>query len=201
MRSAAFLCFFFLVFVEAKVFFSAPLVFAVGHGPSAVAAGDLNSDGVPDVAVACSFAGSLSVLLGAGNGSFFPAQSWPLEAAGAEGLALGRFGHEAHLGAAVANARLDSVSLLAGDGSGALEASAALPVGRAPRALALADLNEDGGALVVCLSRSSLRFSYRFALSIVFSSLLFSSLLFSYSPLQSWTSEQCRRARGLSRAC
>jgi hypothetical protein len=179
MRSAAVLCFFLLAFVEvveAKIFFSAPLVFAVGHGPSGLAAGDLSGDGVPDVAVACSFAGSLSVLLGAGNGSFSPALSWRLEAAGAEGLALGRFGHEAHLGAAVANGRLDSVSVLAGDGSGALETSAVLPVGRAPRALALADLNEDGGSLcATCCNR----------------------LIFS----QSWTLGWCRRGRALSRVC
>jgi len=49
--------------------FGAALAFAVGFGPSDVAVGDFNHDGVPDLAV-ISTQGNVSILVGDGDGTF-----------------------------------------------------------------------------------------------------------------------------------
>ena len=48
---------------------------AVGHSPSAVAAGDFNHDGRPDIAVTNKESNTVSILLGNGDGTFQPAVS------------------------------------------------------------------------------------------------------------------------------
>ncbi len=50
-------------------------IYATSKGPSSIAVVDLNSDGQPDLAVACS-SGSVSVLLNVGGGAFAPASSY-----------------------------------------------------------------------------------------------------------------------------
>jgi hypothetical protein len=54
-------------------FITAP-AYAVGSGPDSVAVSDFNGDGIPDLAVANSRDGTVSVLLGKGDGAFQAAQ-------------------------------------------------------------------------------------------------------------------------------
>lgn len=80
MRSSIFAC---LVLVLAgltgnancatpRVSFNAPRVFRLGESPISVAVGDFNRDGIPDMAVAIysTLSGTISVLLGNGDGTF-----------------------------------------------------------------------------------------------------------------------------------
>ncbi len=56
--------------------FAAVQTFAVGVGSFAIAVGDLNADGIPDIVTANSGSNDLSVLLGRGDGSFTPSQTF-----------------------------------------------------------------------------------------------------------------------------
>lgn len=96
---------------------------AAGFAPVAVAVGDLNGDSHLDVVTANLNSGTISVLLGNGDGTLqtatpYPAGSTPYF------VALADFNHDGKLDAAVAN-RIDfaagSVSVLLGDGVGGFQ--------------------------------------------------------------------------------
>lgn len=57
--------------------FSAPVAYAVGEGPVALATGDLTGDGAPEVVTANAESGTISVLVNRGDGTFFPAIDLP----------------------------------------------------------------------------------------------------------------------------
>lgn len=44
--------------------------YTVGNGPESIAIGDLDGDGIPDLAVANALSGTVSILLGRGDGTF-----------------------------------------------------------------------------------------------------------------------------------
>src|SRR4029453_18801213 len=56
--------------------FDPPATIAVGHRPDALATGDVNGDGFPDLVVANSY--DVSVLFGDGAGSFTPGPQTPV---------------------------------------------------------------------------------------------------------------------------
>src|SRR5215471_16666613 len=66
---------------KATVSFKSPEIYPTGRTPMAVAVSDFNGDGVPDLAVAnagdpqTGDAGSVSILLGNGDGTFQPANN------------------------------------------------------------------------------------------------------------------------------
>ena len=127
--------------------------FPVGTNPQAVATADFNNDGRLDLATSnydqTTGDGTLSVLLGTGDGSFQPAQTsatglYPLS------LAAGDFNADGKLDLATANyddsfTGDDDVSILLGKGDGTFAAAVALSISEAYSwSIATGDLNADG---------------------------------------------------------
>jgi hypothetical protein len=100
--------------------FATPVNYPVGQGlgntPWSVAAGDLNGDGQPDLAVANRYSNDVSILLGNGDGTFLAAVNY---AAGSTpfSVAVGDFNADGKTDLAVANSGSANVELLRSDGT------------------------------------------------------------------------------------
>lgn len=114
--------------------------------------GDFNGDGIPDLGVTNtdnveSDPGTLTVLLGKGDGTFTQAPNSPMMV-GAEPirLASGDFDRDGNLDLAIANFDGNNVSILRGAGDGTFSAAAVSPiqVGTAPSDIVVDDFNGDG---------------------------------------------------------
>jgi hypothetical protein len=124
--------------------FQAPREFPAGPNPQAVAAGDFNGDGIVDLAVTNGIypnSGTVSILLGNGDGSFQPPVSYPL-AAGPGSLAVQDLDGDGILDLAVATGT--TVSVLLGNGDGSFRPYTAYPSGRGAYDIAAADFSGDG---------------------------------------------------------
>ena len=129
--------------LAAEIFGPAATSFPVGGDPRAVAIGDFDDDGVPDLAVVSAGGGTVSILLGDGVGGFslpsdVPAGDQPA------GLAIGDFDGDGDVDLAVTSVTGNSVRVLLGDGKGGFAHASDFPVGKAPGAVAVADFNADG---------------------------------------------------------
>jgi hypothetical protein len=118
-------------------------VYNTGLGPSAVAVGDFNNDGRPDLATANANAGSLSILVNDGTGAFLPANNFTVGQF-PTALAVGDFNRDGKTDVLTANVRSSDVSVLLGDGTGNFRAARSFNVGQRPGAVAVADFNGDG---------------------------------------------------------
>lgn len=123
---------------------------ATGNDPSFVAVGDFNSDGNLDAAVANYNDGTVTILLGNGDGTFTQATGSPVRVGGgALSLAVGDLNGDGIADLAVANVKDNTVSVLLGNGSGAFTQAANSPikvVGSSPSSVAIADFNRDGNS-------------------------------------------------------
>jgi hypothetical protein len=129
----------------------------VGPLAYALAIGDVDGDGTPDI-VTANASGSVSVLRGDGHGSFGTAVSYPV-GIGAASVTLGDFNGDGTLDIVTANAGSSgpvlgevpsgvtpghTVSVLLNDGHGHFRPAVAYPVGVGPRSVAVGDINGDG---------------------------------------------------------
>ncbi|HJU11490.1 MAG TPA: FG-GAP-like repeat-containing protein [Candidatus Binataceae bacterium] len=128
--------------------FSTRTDYATGDAPWDVAIGDVNNDGKTDIVTANQegdFAGgSISVLLGNGDGTFqphtdFDAQTTP------QGIVLADFDSDGNLDAATANnVQPGYIRLFFGNGDGTFSSGPSLATGDNPRPIVTEDLNGDG---------------------------------------------------------
>jgi hypothetical protein len=108
----------------------------VGRGPVAIATGDLNADGRPDLAVVNQTDNSLSVLLNNGDATFTAAINSPLTTGTTPtGLTIGDFNQDGILDITVSNAGVNSVSVFLGLGLGLFAPAFELPAGTNPTAI------------------------------------------------------------------
>ena len=132
----------------ATVTFQPPVTYPVGTAPKAAAIGDFNGDGTPDLAVAnagnpaTGDDGSVSILLGNGDGTFQPANNL---AAGKNpfSVAVGDFNGDSRVDLAVANNGDNTVSVFLGNGDGTFQTHVDYATGIGPVSVSVGDFNGD----------------------------------------------------------
>ena len=121
--------------------------FAAGAFPDAVAVGDFNGDGIPDLAIADQYPGnSVTVLLSNGTGGFAAAPGSPFAVGGNPfSVAVGDFNGDGIPDLVTANSGSNNVTVLLGNGSGAFTPAPGSPfsVGTGPAVVAVGDFNGD----------------------------------------------------------
>jgi hypothetical protein len=125
--------------------FAPALTLPAGNDPFAVAVGDFNGDGKPDIAVANAgggVAGNVSVLLGNGDGTFQAAVNYRA-GTGPDAVVVADFNSDGKLDLAVANPPDGTVSILLGRGDGTFKPAVNYHAGAGAARLAVGDFNGD----------------------------------------------------------
>jgi len=132
-------------------FTASPSSPATGVDPDSIAVGDFNGDGIPDLAVANLWGtvigdetGTVTVLLGNGDGTFTATATSPETGANPGFVAVGDFNGDGISDLAVSNNASDDLTILLGNGDGTFVTAANPPTGSAPVGIAVGDFNEDG---------------------------------------------------------
>src|SRR5215472_7601893 len=97
--------------------FSAAVTYPAGDHPYFVAVGDLNGDGIPDLAVANSFGNSVSILRGAGDGTFRNVGSYGVGLY-PEAILVGDFNSDGRMDIVTLNLNDNTMSVLLGKDDG-----------------------------------------------------------------------------------
>jgi hypothetical protein len=122
--------------------FAPPTNYPVGVAPFNVATGDFNGDGKQDLAVANSGNGTVSILLGNGDGTFQQAMDFTVGSP-LNRVAVGDFNGDGKPDLAVGNGSANAVSILLGKGDGTFELPVRHNTGISADYIAVADFNND----------------------------------------------------------
>jgi hypothetical protein len=120
--------------------FAAPVIYGAGTNSFSLAVGDFNGDGKPDLAVANYYQGTVSVLVGNGDGSFREPVSYGTGGY-PQSVAVGDFDGDGKLDIAVATG--SGVSVLLGNGDGIFQTAVNYTAGWGAHSLAVSDFNGD----------------------------------------------------------
>ena len=125
-----------------------PAVTFTSSPSTSVAIADLNGDGKADLVTPNANNGSVSVLLGNGNGTFQDGVAFPV-GLGPRTAAIGDLNGDLKPDLVVGNSVSDTVSILIGNGSGGFGPQTTIAVCHLPDAVKLADFNADAKLDVV----------------------------------------------------
>ena len=136
--------------------FAAPLSFDTGLNPQSVAIGDLNGDGKPDLVTANYNynSGTVSVLLGNGDGTFVPKADYAT-GTGPYSVAIGDLNGDRKPDLVAANSTTNTASVLLGNGDGSFGAKTDYGTGFYPVSVAIGDVNADGKPDLVVANSTS----------------------------------------------
>jgi len=130
---------------------------STGNGPDFIAVGDFNGDGMLDLAVANyngGKTGSVTILLGRGDGTFTAAAESPATGLGPGAIAVGDFNGDGRADLAVTNIESNTATILLGNGDGTFKAAPALTTGNYPWSVAVGEFNADGKADLAVTNQS-----------------------------------------------
>ncbi|MFZ3011957.1 MAG: FG-GAP-like repeat-containing protein [Minisyncoccia bacterium] len=128
--------------VSAERFFLPAVNYGVGDNPASIITGLFNNDAFLDLAVANNLSDNVSILLGAGDGTFGTAVNY---GAGDNPTSIiaGLFNDDAFLDLAVTNNASDNVSILLGAGDGTFGTAVNYAVGDGPNTVITGLFNND----------------------------------------------------------
>lgn len=121
---------------------------ATGFEPLSVAAADFNGDGILDLAVTglnggAPGLGTVTVLLGKGDGTFAPTAVSPEPGQNPSSVAVADFNGDGKADLAIANAGSNTITVLLGNGDGTFAAPLSPAAGTDPLFVAVGDFNGD----------------------------------------------------------
>jgi hypothetical protein len=126
---------------QATQFLQAPQ-YPTGINPQAVAEGDFNNDGIPDIALTNSGGNTITILLGTGGGTFTAANCANcVTDSSPQGIAVGDFNQDGNLDIAVANSGSGTVSVYLGNGNGTFQAKTDLTTGGSPQGIVVGEFD------------------------------------------------------------
>jgi hypothetical protein len=143
--------------------FAPPVYYPVGAyegNPHALAVGDVNGDGIPDLIVAADGNRVVRVLLGNGDGTFQNSLPSIFIPDGPLAVALGDFNGDGILDLAATSSfnGTGTLSILLGNGDGTFQAPTTYPVGFVANDILVGDVNGDGARDLVVFNRGDNNF-------------------------------------------
>jgi len=133
--------------------FGTPINSSTGTYPMAMAVGDVNNDGIPDLVLAQETV--VTILLGVGDGSFLPPVNYMTGGAKLRSITLGDFNNDGNIDIAAGDYLYNNVEVLLGDGLGNFGAAATYSVDGHSNDVAVGDFNNDGNLDLVSGNRFS----------------------------------------------
>jgi VCBS repeat protein len=136
---------------DGKGNFGSPINSPTGTYPMAMAVGDVNNDGIPDLVLAQETV--ITVLLGNGDGTFRAPVHYTTGGAKLRSITLGDFNNDGNLDIAAGDYFYNNVEVLLGDGLGNFGTAATYSVDGHPSGVAVGDFNNDGNLDLVSANR------------------------------------------------